>query len=71
VIELLTGMEGVLSAAVEEGGPAIRIEFSGDEAAQHAILQALVQNGIRVQSFNEVETDLEDIFMKVTKGIVS
>jgi ABC-2 type transport system ATP-binding protein len=71
VIELLSAMEGVLSAGVDEGRSAIRIEFAGDEAAQHAILQKLIQNGIRVQSFNEVQTDLEEIFMKVTRGIVS
>jgi len=71
VIELLSAMEGVLSAGVDEGRSAIRIEFAGDEAAQHAILQQLIQNGIRVQSFNEVQTDLEEIFMKVTRGIVS
>ena len=34
-------------------------------------LQALLLAGIKVQSFSEQQTDLEDIFMRVTKGVVS
>ncbi|HOJ22278.1 MAG TPA: ABC transporter ATP-binding protein, partial [Armatimonadota bacterium] len=70
-IELLETMEGILSASVDEVHSAIRIEFAGDETAQHALLRRLIENGVRVQSFDEVQTDLEEIFMKVTRGIVS
>ena len=31
----------------------------------------LKEKGIGVVSFSEEETDLEDLFMRVTKGIVS
>ena len=55
-------------SAGDEGRSAIRIESAGDEAAQHAILQQLIQNGIRVQSFNEVQTDLEEIFHEGNPG---
>ncbi|MBI3948474.1 MAG: ABC transporter ATP-binding protein [Armatimonadetes bacterium] len=70
VATMLEGAAGVRAAAVV-ANHTIRVEFAGDETDQHALLQMLVQNGVRVQSFNELEADLEDIFMKVTKGIVS
>jgi hypothetical protein len=34
------------------------------------LLAYLVTNGIPVASFAQREADLEDVFMKVTKGIV-
>ena len=34
-------------------------------------MDLLKENGIRVLSFAEEETDLEDLFMRVTKGIVT
>jgi len=49
----------------------VRVEFSTDEVDNSAILQMLIQNGLRVASFTESQVDLEDIFMKVTRGIVS
>lgn len=69
-VELLSGVPGVSVARAGENHT-IRVEFAGEAADQHMLLQKLVEGGVRVQSFHEQETDLEDIFMKVTKGIVS
>ena len=48
----------------------LQIDFAGDPAMQAELNTRLVGSGLRVLSFAEQETDLEDIFMKVTKGLV-
>jgi len=45
--------------------------YRGDPGDQHLILTALVQAGFRVKSFSDQEMDLETLYMRVTKGIVS
>jgi ABC-2 type transport system ATP-binding protein len=49
----------------------VRVSFSTDEIDQSLILRTLIEHGLQVQSFAESQVDLEDIFMKVTRGIVS
>ena len=48
-----------------------RPSTAGSPAEQHLLLAALVQAGFQVQSFTEQEMDLETLYMRVTKGIVS
>jgi len=47
------------------------VDFIGDDLAQTAILTRLIQAGLPVLSFREIEVELEDVFMQVTKGIAS
>ena len=49
----------------------IRVDYSGTLNDQSEVLLALIQNGVRVQTFAEQDTDLEDIFLRVTKGLVA
>ncbi len=49
----------------------LAIEFSGDDGAIAALLAALVQEGFPIIRFQEKTGDLEDIFMRLTKGVVS
>jgi ABC-2 type transport system ATP-binding protein len=49
----------------------LRAQFVGTLEEQSAVLAALIGAGVKVTYFAEEATDLEDIFMKVTKGIVS
>jgi ABC-2 type transport system ATP-binding protein len=49
----------------------LKVDYTGDPERTHEVLAALVAQGIRVRSFTEEHTDLEDIFMKVTRGVVS
>jgi ABC-2 type transport system ATP-binding protein len=49
----------------------LRVEIAAGEHDAAEMLQRLVMAGIRVHSFNEQQADLEDIFMKVTQGVVS
>ena len=67
-LELLEGSPGV--RAVRRAEAHLHIDFAGDPAMQADLNTRLVEGGLRVLSFSEQETDLEDIFMKVTKGLV-
>jgi ABC-2 type transport system ATP-binding protein len=49
----------------------IRVDYNGTLNDQSEVLLALIQNGVRVQTFAEQDTDLEDIFLRVTKGLVA
>jgi len=47
------------------------IEFQGDDQALSQVLLMLVQNGIPVLHFSEDQRDLEEVFMRATKGLVT
>ena len=78
-VELLNGNEtavdfikrqaGVLG--VEPAGNLLRIEFAGDIEDVVALHRGLFDEGHAVVWFREHETDLEEVFMKVTKGEVT
>ena len=75
VLEDQDRAEGLLSdspgvRAVRPVNSHLHVEFTGDLEAQAALNKMLIDNGLRVLAFSEQETDLEDIFMKVTKGLV-
>jgi ABC-2 type transport system ATP-binding protein len=46
------------------------VEYSGDERGMADLLASLIADGVMVTRFAEQSSDLEDIFMQVTKGIV-
>ena len=47
------------------------VSFDGDDAVQTSILTQLIERGLPVIGFEEAKIELEDVFMQVTKGIVS
>ena len=49
----------------------ITAKYIGKEEEHYAILEALTKAGFKVKSFSEAELDLEDVFMRVTRGAVS
>jgi len=51
-------------------GNHVTIEFLGDHDGLPPLLAHLITHGIPVASFAQREADVEDVFMKVTKGIV-
>jgi ABC-2 type transport system ATP-binding protein len=57
--------------AVKLVGETIRVDYAGTLDDQSEVLLALIHGGARVQSFAEQDTDLEDIFLRVTKGLVA
>ncbi|MCB9450548.1 MAG: ABC transporter ATP-binding protein [Anaerolineaceae bacterium] len=74
VKSLVSGMNGVVSASVIEpksGRSRVRIDFTGDDDGVAALNQGLHTAGIAVLGFTEETKDLEAMFMRVTKGMVT
>ena len=55
----------------ENGRQRLTFEFDGDDAALSQLLSDLVQNQLPVLHFSEDARNLEDVFMRTTRGIVS
>jgi len=57
--------------AVETFDHTVTAEFEGQDQDMARLLERLVHGGIAVQSFAEEPLSLEEVFMMITKGIVS
>ena len=66
--DLLAEAPGV--RAVRPMDSHLQIDFAGSPEAQADLNTLLITHGLRVLAFTEQAMDLEDIFMKVTKGLV-
>jgi ABC-2 type transport system ATP-binding protein len=53
------------------GRTTLQVDFAGDDAEVAALLSALVSQGLPVIHLSEETRDLEEVFMRATKGIVS
>lgn len=67
-LELLKGYPLIKDARAE--GDHVTIDFTGTHDDMPPLLSHLITNGIPVASFAPREADLEDVFMKVTRGAV-
>jgi ABC-2 type transport system ATP-binding protein len=56
---------------VDDGRTRLEFDFSGDDAALSDILTRLVSQGIPVIHFNSDSRDMEEVFMRATKGLVT
>ena len=56
---------------VQVDGDKITIEFAAHDSETGGLLKALVDQGVEVKNFGIREPNLEDVFMMVTKGLVS
>ncbi|HET8628507.1 MAG TPA: ABC transporter ATP-binding protein [Thermomicrobiales bacterium] len=75
-VEPLPAARAALTAEAAEPAPAgggrlVRVEFAGDDRALAGLLRELVARGLPVVSCAEETGDLEDVFMRVTKGLVA
>lgn len=43
--------------------------YKGSDSEQTELLKKAIMNQLLITSFSEVETDLEDVFMEITKGV--
>jgi ABC-type multidrug transport system ATPase subunit len=71
---VIFGREHVLDLRVTDmpgDRTVIEVDFTGDDAAVSAFLKELVARGLSIVRFAETMHDVEDVFMKVTQGIVS
>ncbi len=73
VLEAVEGVSNVMALNTKPNGERARFEFEfvgGDEALS-ALLAHLIAEGIQVVHFSEETRDLEEIFMRVTQGLVT
>lgn len=67
----LEGVQNVVDLPDEQNKKRIRVDFTGEDTVMTTIIQTLASKGIPVVNVAEQSHDLETVFMKVTKGIVS
>jgi ABC-2 type transport system ATP-binding protein len=65
------GVAAVDDLPDKHGRKRIQVQFSGDDTGVSELLQALSRQDIPVINFSEQTRDLEAVFMRATKGIVS
>ena len=56
---------------IQVDGSKIKIEFNSIDYNPSVLLKQLIEAGVEVQNFGRKEPNLEDVFMMVTKGLVS
>ncbi len=66
--DFLSALPGVQK--VEGDGEILRVSVAIELEDVSSLMEELVKRGVKVASFREVEVNLEDIFMKITKGAV-
>ena len=49
----------------------LEVDFTGDEEAAADLLNSLIHSKVRVTAFSELTSDLEEVFLKLTKGEVA
>jgi len=73
--ELLLQAEGVMTVVsgpdVELPPDTLRFDFAGNDASLSRLLVRIVEAGVPIVSFAEETGNLEDVFLRATKGIVS
>lgn len=72
----LTSQPGISKVRAQEGlvrsdWISLEAEFNGDDEALRDLLAGLLARGLPVIHFSEETQDLEEVFMRTTKGIVS
>lgn len=67
----IEGVSNIRELPDEHGRRRLRVDFGGDDAGMSELLRALSSRGIPVVNFSEETRDLEAVFMRATKGIVS
>ncbi|MBL8131324.1 MAG: ABC transporter ATP-binding protein [Anaerolineae bacterium] len=65
------GVLGSVDLEAKAGRHPLRIDFAGDDDGVAALSQAISASGVAILGFSEETKDLEAMFMRVTKGIVS
>jgi ABC-2 type transport system ATP-binding protein len=61
----------VKTAKAEISSIDLEVEFTGDDTASADLLETLLEQKVRVASFSEMTTDLEEVFLRLTKGEVA
>ncbi len=69
----IPGVSAIESSPVQANGDRslIEFEFVGEDAALSELLARLIHEDIQVVHFSEEKQDLEEVFMRLTKGLVT
>ncbi|HCU38530.1 MAG TPA: multidrug ABC transporter ATP-binding protein [Armatimonadetes bacterium] len=67
--EFLLRRPDIAEVDIDDG--ALDALYRGEPDQEHQLLAALVREGFEVSSFSEQETDLESLYMRLTRGVVS
>ena len=70
-VTALQDYPGVGDAVAVEVNGQLEVGFSGDDAALAGLHAHLVNSGVALISFSEPVSDLEEVFLQVTKGEVA
>jgi ABC-2 type transport system ATP-binding protein len=78
-IQFISGEEAGLSIlrssphlrSLEMEPTGVVVELETDDEGLAALMEQLMQEGVRMKSFNDRDPTLEDVFMTVTKGLVT
>jgi hypothetical protein len=73
---ILAACTGISAVRPQEGlGRAewlsLEADFNGDDKALQTLLAEMIQRGLPVVQFSEDTKNLEEVFMRTTRGIVS
>lgn len=74
VLSLVSSMRNVVTAEEimpKNGRARVRVDFSGNDEDLSQLSHGLFQGKIALLGFNEEEKDLEHMFMRVTRGLVT
>jgi ABC-2 type transport system ATP-binding protein len=63
---LIESEKGVGSIKID--GKEVQFEFNGSDLELARVFENLVTEGVLIVGFSELETNLEDVFMKITRG---
>ncbi|WP_054956589.1 ABC transporter ATP-binding protein [Paenibacillus dakarensis] len=66
LVEKLRDEPFITSVLSDNAG--VHVHFSGDDSQQSALLRQVISWGIPVVSFQEAQSNLEDVFLEITKG---
>ncbi|MGB7337463.1 MAG: ABC transporter ATP-binding protein [Phototrophicaceae bacterium] len=71
ILKPLSDVNGVELMTPRGGRSRVRVDFAGDDDGMLALNRKLTDEGVAVLGFQEEERDLEQMFMRVTKGLVT
>ena len=74
VVQIAKGIADVVEAEIitpKNGRSRVRIDFAGKDDELAELNRKLFDEGVSVLGFNEIEKDLEHMFMRVTRGLVT
>ena len=74
VIDLVGGLRNVVTAEIiapKSGRARVRLDFAGNDEELTTLSRKLFEDNIGILGFTEEEKDLEHMFMRVTRGLVT